>query len=74
MLDRFYYCKTLCVGGLVAMMGHRQKLKGGEEYDAICAKRFYKYIWHHSHNVKKRLARRARRVVKNNLKMFDENA
>ena len=49
------------------MMGHRQKLKGGEEYDAIHAKHRYKYIWHHSHNVKKRLARRARRADRQKL-------
>jgi len=56
------------------MMGHRQKLKGGAEWDAIRARHCYKYIWHHSHNVKKALARRERRVVKNNLKMFAESA
>ncbi len=56
------------------MMGTRQKLKGGEEYDAICAKRFYKYIWHHSHNVKKRLARRARRSDRQGLTLtLDKN-
>ena len=51
------------------MMGHRQKLKGGEEYDAIHARHHYKYIWHHSHNVKKALARRERRAARNNLKI-----
>ena len=51
------------------MMGTRQKLKGGEEYDAIHAKHRYKYIWHHSHNVKKALARRERRAARNNLKI-----
>lgn len=56
------------------MMGTRQKLKGGAEWDAIRARHCYKYIWHHSHNVKKALARRARRAVKNNLKMFAESA
>ena len=56
------------------MMGHRQKLKGGAEWDAIRARHCYKYIWHHSHNVKKALARRERRAVKNNLKMFAESA
>lgn len=56
------------------MMGHKQKLKGGVEEDAINARHHYKYIWHHSHNVKKALARRERRGVKNNLKMFAESA
>ena len=54
------------------MMGTRQKLKGGEEYDAINARHCYKYIWHHSHSVKKRLARRARREARNNLKIVEE--
>ncbi len=56
------------------MMGTRQKLKGGAEWDAIRARHCYKYIWHHSHNIKKALARLERRVVKNNLKMFAESA
>ena len=55
------------------MIGHRQKLKGGEEYDAINAKHRYKYIWHHSHNVKKRLARRARREARQRLTLTLDN-
>ena len=45
------------------MMGARQKLKGGIEYDVICYRRYYKYVKHHSHAVKKSLARRRRRVA-----------
>ena len=52
----------------MAMMGTRQKLKGGAEWDAIRARHCYKYIWHHSHNVKKALARRARRAARQKFK------
>jgi len=55
------------------MMGTRQKLKGGAEWDAIRARHCYKYIWHHSHNVKRRLARRARRVDRQGLTLTLDN-
>ena len=45
------------------MMGTRQKLKGGIEYDVVYARTRYKYVKHHSHAVKKALARRRRRVA-----------
>ena len=51
----------------------QNQLKGGVEYDAINAKHRYKYIWHHSHNVKKRLARRARREARQRLTLTLDN-
>ena len=49
------------------MMGTRQKLNTGTEYDAIYARHMYLYIWHHSHSVKKDLARRRTRAIKQRL-------
>ncbi len=54
-------------------MGTRQKLIYGDEWDAIRARHCYKYIWHHSHNVKKRLARRARRADRQRLTLTLDN-
>ena len=50
------------------MMGHKEILKDGVEVDAIYGKNMYKYIHHHSHNIKKRLSKRVRRVAKQELR------
>lgn len=46
------------------MMGTRQKLKTGTEYDAIYARHMYKYLKEGSHAIKKDLSRRRRRKQK----------
>jgi len=46
------------------MMGTRQKLKTGTEYDAIYARHMYKYLKEGSHAIKKDLSRRRRRTNK----------
>ena len=46
------------------MMGTRQKLKIGTEYDAIYARHMYKYLKEGSHAIKKDLSRRRRRKHK----------
>jgi len=51
------------------MMGHKEILKDGVEVDAIYGKNMYKYIHHHSHNIKKRLSRRNRREIRQELKI-----
>ena len=47
------------------MMGHREQLKGGSEYD--CLTKWRKYMKNHSgesHSVKKKFSRRVRREIK----------
>ena len=51
-------------------MGHREKLKDGDEVDAIYGKHIYVYLNHSqvAHRIKKRLSRRNRREVKQECK------
>ena len=53
------------------MMGHRQKLKGGDEWDAVCGWRnIHCYLNRPgvAHSLKKKMSRRARRETKLTLK------
>ena len=52
------------------MMGHREKLKSGDEMDAIYGKHIYVYLSCSkvAHKIKKKLSRRVRREVKQGLK------
>ena len=47
------------------MMGTRQKLKMGDEFDVICARKWYCYLKRAgvTANIKKRMRRRVRREV-----------
>ena len=48
------------------MMGHRERLITGDEYDAIMARRMYLYLQRarRAHDIKKDLSRRNRRITK----------
>ncbi len=59
--------KTLCAGGLVAMMGTRQKLKDGDEVDQVSAPNMYKYLKRRSSKIKRKMRRRRRREVFENV-------
>ncbi len=48
------------------MMGHRERLITGDEYDAIMARKVYLYLQRagRAHEIKKDLSRRNRRITK----------
>lgn len=55
------------------MMGHREKLKGGNEYDALTkARKRYKYLEKPgvSHWVKKHFSRRVRKEAKHDARVL----
>lgn len=53
------------------MMGHRERLKGGTEYDLIFGRHMYCYLSNHSptHKIKKGMTRRNRRSSKSVLRL-----
>lgn len=54
------------------MMGHREKLKGGLEFDALTGwRRFYKFKAGERKYAKNKLTRRVRREVKAKLSDFE---
>jgi len=48
------------------MMGHREKLKGGDEWDAVCARHIYCYLAraHAAKRIKQKMTRRNRHADK----------
>jgi len=46
------------------MMGHREKLKGGDEWDAVCARHVYCYLARASKRIKQQMTRRNRHADK----------
>jgi len=46
------------------MMGHREKLKGGDEWDAVCGRHFYCYLARASKRIKQQMTRRNRHADK----------
>jgi hypothetical protein len=53
------------------MMGHRQKLKTGDEVDQVIAPHMYIHLERHSSEIKRGMRRRERREAKEELRQFD---
>lgn len=68
-LSYYVICYNCSLGGFVAMMGHKEKIKSPDDFDNILCKRWYYCDRGRRHGSKKRQSRYVRRKTKYELKI-----